>query len=154
MSDSAKSCFPPVVNAQTRLLILGSLPGDASLRAAQYYAHPRNQFWRLLGELLDDDLPGLDYPSRLAALQQHGIGLWDVVAQARRPGSLDAAIRDLSPNDLPALCASCRPCVPLPSMAAPRQASAASSWRAWSASHCCLICLLPVLPIPCLIQPN
>ncbi|PXX50376.1 DNA-deoxyinosine glycosylase [Aquitalea magnusonii] len=106
MSDSAKSCFPPVVNAQTRLLILGSLPGDASLRAAQYYAHPRNQFWRLLGELLDDDLPGLDYPSRLAALQQHGIGLWDVVAQARRPGSLDAAIRDLSPNDLPALCAS------------------------------------------------
>lgn len=106
MSDAAKSCFPPVVNGQTRLLILGSLPGDASLQAVQYYAHPRNQFWRLLGELLGCELVALDYPARLATLQQHGIGLWDVVAQAQRQGSLDAAIRGVSPNDLPALCAS------------------------------------------------
>jgi len=105
MSAAAKSCFPPVVDQHTRLLILGSLPGDASLQAAQYYAHPRNQFWRLLGEVLQQELTTLDYAARLTALQAHGVGLWDVVAQAQRKGSLDSAIRDASPNDLPALCA-------------------------------------------------
>lgn len=105
MPDVAKTCFSPVVDAHTRLLILGSLPGDASLQAAQYYAHPRNQFWRLLGEVTGQNLAVLPYAQRLSAMQLHGIGLWDVVAEARRKGSLDTAIRAASANDLTTLCA-------------------------------------------------
>lgn len=91
---SLKRAFDPIVDAETRLLILGSLPGDASLAAGQYYAHPRNAFWRLIGGVID--WPALDeqpYPDRLAALRGHGVGLWDVIVQAERVGSLDAAIR-------------------------------------------------------------
>lgn len=105
--SNRKASFPPVVDANTRVLMLGSLPGEASLRAARYYAHPQNQFWRLLGTAIDhEDLPGLDYTSRLAALASAGVGLWDVVADAVRPGSLDGAIRDHRPNDLMALATS------------------------------------------------
>ncbi len=95
-----KHCLPPEVDARTQVLILGSLPGEASLAAAQYYAHPQNQFWRLLGALLDTDLHGRAYADRLACLRQHGIGVWDVVGQARRVGSLDTALRDVAFNDL------------------------------------------------------
>lgn len=101
-----KSSFPPVVDDRTRLLLLGSLPGEASLRAVRYYAHPQNHFWRLVGAVIDRDLPAMDYPDRLAALGDAGIGLWDVVADAARVGSLDGAIRDHRPNDLAALVAS------------------------------------------------
>lgn len=102
-----KASFPPIVSPETRLLMLGSLPGEASLRAARYYAHPQNQFWRLLGAVIGrDDLNALDYPGRLAVLATAGVGLWDVVADAVRPGSLDGAIRDHRPNDLAALIAS------------------------------------------------
>lgn len=100
-----KASFAPVVAADTRILILGSLPGDASLAAAQYYAHPRNQFWRLLGAVLGVALADLPYPQRLAAMQQHGVGLWDVVAEASRRGSLDSAIRDARANPLAELVA-------------------------------------------------
>lgn len=92
--------FAPVVDARTRLLILGSLPGDASLKAAQYYAHPRNAFWPLIGGLLGEDLPALDYEARLARLKARGVGLWDVIASAERSGSLDAAIRSPEAADL------------------------------------------------------
>ena len=95
-----KRSFPPVVDANTRLLVLGSLPGEASLAAQRYYAHPRNLFWTLMGEVLAEDLVGLDYEDRLAALLRHRVGLWDVVAEASRAGSLDAAIRDPHENDL------------------------------------------------------
>ncbi|MFV0625643.1 DNA-deoxyinosine glycosylase [Sphingomonas sp. ac-8] len=105
MSDPLKRSFPPVVDADTRVLLLGSLPGERSLAERRYYAHPQNQFWRLLAPVIGVDLPALDYPARLAALQAAGIGLWDVVAQARRTGSSDAAIRDLAANDLAALVA-------------------------------------------------
>lgn len=75
--------------------MLGSLPGRASLGAGQYYAHPRNQFWPLIGEVISQPaLPGRPYGDRLAALAEAGIGLWDVYASAFRPGSLDSAIRD------------------------------------------------------------
>ena len=101
-----KRSFAPVVNAGVRVLILGSLPGEASLAASQYYAHPQNQFWRLLGSVLDwPELAGLAYEDRLAGLLARGVGLWDVVRSARRAGSLDTAIRDHEPNALPALCA-------------------------------------------------
>jgi len=101
-----KASFAPVVGPAVRLLLLGSLPGEASLRAERYYAHPQNQFWRLAGAAIGyEDLHGLDYEDRLAALLENGVGLWDVVADAVRPGSLDGAIRDHRPNDLVALIA-------------------------------------------------
>ena len=96
-----KASFPPVVAANTRVLILGSLPGEASLARGQYYGHPRNQFWRLVGEVVGaPDLPDLDYPERLQALVAAGVGLWDVIASAVRPGSLDGDIRDHEANGL------------------------------------------------------
>nr|WP_314437405.1 DNA-deoxyinosine glycosylase [uncultured Brevundimonas sp.] len=97
--------FAPVVDADTRLLILGSLPGDASLKAAQYYGHPRNGFWRLIGGVLGEDLHALPYDLRLARLKARGVGLWDVIASAERSGSLDAAIRSPEAADLRGLIA-------------------------------------------------
>jgi hypoxanthine-DNA glycosylase len=90
---SVKSGLPPIARADARLFILGSLPGDASLAAGRYYAHPTNQFWRLLGETIGEELQTLSYEGRLARLAQRRIGLWDVIAAANRPGSLDQAIR-------------------------------------------------------------
>jgi hypoxanthine-DNA glycosylase len=97
---SLKRAFDPVVDSRTRLLILGSLPGDASLKAGQYYGHPQNGFWRLVGGVIGIDLVALPYPDRLEALKAAGVGLWDVIASARRPGSLDTAIRDVEAADL------------------------------------------------------
>jgi hypoxanthine-DNA glycosylase len=95
-----KRCFPPVVDTNTRVLVLGSLPGEASLAQGQYYAHKQNQFWRLVGDTIGVDLRSLDYDARLQMLLAHRIGLWDVVAEARREGSLDSNIRDHAGNDL------------------------------------------------------
>ncbi len=94
-----------VAGPGTRLLLLGSFPGAASLAAQQYYEFPRNQFWQLLSAIWQADLGGLAYAGRLQALQDHGLGLWDVYASCRRQGSLDSAIRDAVPNDLPGLAA-------------------------------------------------
>ena len=90
----------PAGSADARLLVLGSLPGEASLAAQRYYAHPTNQFWRLLGAAIGEDLAALDYDARLERLAERGIALWDVVAEARRAGSLDTAIRAATPNAL------------------------------------------------------
>lgn len=95
--------FAPVVDEGARLLILGSLPGDASLDAGQYYAHPRNAFWRLMEAVLGAPLTALSYEARLAALLARHVGLWDVIASAERKGSLDAAIRTPEAADLIAL---------------------------------------------------
>ncbi|WP_207004342.1 DNA-deoxyinosine glycosylase [Trinickia mobilis] len=100
-----KRCFPPVVDRNTRVLVLGSLPGEVSLAHNQYYAHKQNRFWHLVGDVIDEDLPALAYAERLQTLLAHRIGLWDVVAQARREGSLDSRIRDLAANDVAALVA-------------------------------------------------
>lgn len=97
---SFKRCFPPVVDARTRVLVLGSLPGEASLAHQQYYAHKQNKFWHLVGDVIGVDLPARDYEARLQVLLEHRVGLWDVVAQARREGSLDGNIRDHAGNDL------------------------------------------------------
>lgn len=96
-------CFAPVARVDTRLLVLGSLPGVRSLTEQRYYAHPRNQFWRLIGAVIDRDLVALGYESRLAALLEAGIGLWDTVAAATRKGSLDADIRLHAASDISAL---------------------------------------------------
>lgn len=93
-------CFAPIVAADTRLLLLGSLPGAMSLAAGRYYANPRNQFWRLVGTVIERPLETLAYEERLEALLEARIGLWDTVAAARRPGSLDADIQLHESSDL------------------------------------------------------
>jgi TDG/mug DNA glycosylase family protein len=95
---SVKAGMPPIARADARLFVLGSLPGDASLAACKYYAHPSNQFWRLLGDAIGEDLQRLDYPERLDRLAARRVGLWDVIGSATRPGSLDQAIRDAAHN--------------------------------------------------------
>ncbi len=91
--------FGPSISPRCRVLILGTMPGVASLAAGQYYAHPRNQFWDLMGALFGAgrDLP---YVRRLARLRAAGVALWDVVAECERPGSLDSAICREKSNDL------------------------------------------------------
>ena len=90
--------LPPIARSDARLFILGSLPGDASLAAQRYYAHPTNQFWRLLGQAIGEELQPLAYDERLERLAVRRIGLWDVIASASRRGSLDQAIRDAEHN--------------------------------------------------------
>ena len=98
--DGTKIGLAPIAAADARLFVLGSLPGDASLAAKRYYAHPTNQFWRLLGAAIGEDLHGLDYDDRLDRLKARRIGLWDVIASATRLGSLDQAIRGAAHNPL------------------------------------------------------
>lgn len=90
--------LPPIARPDARLFILGSLPGDASLAAQRYYAHPTNQFWRLLGGAIGEELEQLPYDERLHRLAARRIGLWDVIASASRRGSLDQAIREAEHN--------------------------------------------------------
>lgn len=89
----------PVIDAGVRILVLGSFPGAASLLAGQYYAHPRNGFWRLISSVVGDDLAALPYHERLPRLLAHGVGLWDVLGECERVGSLDSAIRKPAAND-------------------------------------------------------
>ncbi len=84
-------CFAPIEDADARVLILGSMPGEASLQAQRYYEHPQNAFWRILGQVVGFD-PVADYDRRLSALRDAGIAVWDVLAECVRPGSLDASI--------------------------------------------------------------
>ena len=97
------TCLPPVIGRLTRLVLLGSFPGAASLAAGQYYAHPRNQFWPLLSALLAEDLVAQPYAQRLQRQRARGLGLWDVIAECQRQGSLDSAIREARYNDLASL---------------------------------------------------
>ena len=86
--------LPPVLAPDARVLILGSFPGEASLSARAYYAHPRNHFWPILGALVGAPLADLPYAERLARVQAHRIGLWDTIVACERRGSLDGAIRN------------------------------------------------------------
>jgi hypoxanthine-DNA glycosylase len=104
MTDAARLLgLPPVIGRATRLVVLGSFPGVASLAAGQYYAHPRNAFWPLLSALWGEDLCAMPYTQRLAVMRARGLGLWDVYASCRREGSLDSAIQSPQRNDLASL---------------------------------------------------
>jgi double-stranded uracil-DNA glycosylase len=94
--------FPPIVSEGSKLLILGSMPGELSLKAGQYYAHPRNAFWHVMGELFGAG-PLLPYLERVVLLQSVGVALWDTLQACKRPGSLDASITEEVANDFPGL---------------------------------------------------
>jgi len=98
--------LPPLVSADTRLLVLGSFPGVASLAAQQYYGHPQNQFWRILHAIYapgTETIIASSYEIRSAWMLSHGVGLWDVYASCERQGSLDSQIRNPVVNDFAAL---------------------------------------------------
>jgi hypoxanthine-DNA glycosylase len=95
--------LPPVVSKTSRLLVLGSFPGVASLQAQQYYGHPRNHFWPIVGALLEVDFVAMTYAQRLQVLQARGLAVWDVYASCERQGSLDQAIRNATYNDFASL---------------------------------------------------
>ncbi len=97
--DSRRRGFPPVIDSNVRILILGSFPSPASLEKKQYYGHPQNHFWKLMGALLGEPLYDIEYAQRLPVLLNHGIGLWDVLHACERPGALDSHIRNAVHND-------------------------------------------------------
>lgn len=102
MPSPAARSFPYSADERARILILGSMPGAESLRQQQYYAFKHNAFWRIMGELFHFP-PETTYPERLEILKANRIALWDVLAECRRPGSLDSSIRAPRPNDIPGL---------------------------------------------------
>jgi TDG/mug DNA glycosylase family protein len=87
--------FPPIETRGSRILVLGSMPGGASLAAGRYYAHPQNLFWRIMMDLLRGG-PELSYAARIRLLKAHGIALWDVLESCVREGSLDSSIEEAS----------------------------------------------------------
>ncbi len=91
LMSSLIQCFPPIADVEATRLILGSMPGVASLAAGQYYAHPQNAFWRIMGDLLSF-APDAPYATRVQAMKRAGIAVWDVLQYCERPGSLDSAI--------------------------------------------------------------
>ena len=138
MSEPRLQGLGPVLDANTRLIVLGSFPGVASLRAQQYYGHPQNAFWKILGELWGLPLAQRPYAERLQALRDHGLGLWDVYASCEREGSLDSDIREPVLNDLASLRQHC------PSLEAIAH-NGGESFR--HARHTRLLCL-PVYRLP------
>jgi len=94
--------FPPAVGDSCRILVLGTMPGVESLRQQQYYAHPRNSFWKIMGDIFEFS-PALPYRERLAILNRNGVGLWDTVKFCEREGSLDSDIKSPEFNDFAAL---------------------------------------------------
>jgi len=92
--EARRRGLPPVIAPDAQVLVLGSFPSAASLAVRQYYAHPRNHFWPIMGAVLDEPLPDLAYADRLARVQAHRVAIWDTIVACERRGSLDAAIRN------------------------------------------------------------
>lgn len=141
MASTIVRSFEPIATPDARILILGSMPGVASLEAGEYYAHPHNAFWRIMGELVGAG-PDKSYPERTRILKARGIAVWDVLKSCTRPGSLDSSIRDEVPNDFATFFA-----------AHPRIAhiglnggKAAASFRKHAVRHCPPNAIATVLP--------
>lgn len=91
------SSFPPIINENSQILILGSIPGVKSLEKQEYYAHPQNKFWSIIFELFNENFTA-DYVEKKAILQKHHIALWDVIDSCERKGSLDSEIKNEEAN--------------------------------------------------------
>jgi hypoxanthine-DNA glycosylase len=100
VTSTRRRGLPPILAADARVLILGSFPSEASLAARQYYAHPRNHFWPVLGALLNEPVAAMSYPARTACVRAHGIAIWDTIIACEREGSLDAAIRNAERGEI------------------------------------------------------
>ncbi len=99
-SRSRRRGLPPVLAPDARVLILGSFPSETSLAARQYYAHPRNHFWPILGAVLDEPLAALPYADRLSRVRRHRVAIWDTIVACERAGSLDSAIRNAERGEI------------------------------------------------------
>ena len=99
--SNSKTSFPSISNAEIEVLILGTLPGDRSLQSGEYFAHPRNRFWKIIANITNNNLPE-NYSVKQDLLLKSGIGVWNVLQKADRKGSLDTAIQNEVPNDIPA----------------------------------------------------
>lgn len=119
--------LPPVVDARTRVLILGSFPGVASLAARQYYAHPRNHFWPIMAAILGEPMTAMPYAVRLARMGARGVGLWDIIVACQRKGSSDGAIRNAELGEI----ARIRRIAPLLAVVCFNGNTAASAEPAW-----------------------
>ena len=93
------SSFQPIINSESKILILGSIPGIKSIEMQQYYAHPQNKFWKIICEIFDEEF-SLNYQERIKILQKHHIALWDVIDTCERKGSLDSEIRNEEANKI------------------------------------------------------
>lgn len=98
-------CFAPAINAETKILVIGTMPGVASLKAAEYYAHPRNAFWKIISRLFNNGKEFQNYQEKISCILAHGIGLWDNLQNCIREGSLDSNIKNAVPNDFETLLA-------------------------------------------------
>lgn len=141
MSAPTVRSFPPIAAPDARILILGSMPGVASLQAGQYYAHPHNAFWRIMGELIGAG-PDKPYSERATILRTHGIAVWDVLQSCTRSGSLDSSIRDEVPNDFARFFARHRRLTHV----GLNGGKAAQSFRRYAALHCPSDVTVTVLP--------
>lgn len=141
MNASIIRSFEPIASPGARVLILGSMPGVASLDAGEYYAHPHNAFWRIMGELVGAG-PDKPYEKRTRILEAHGIALWDVLQSCVRPGSLDADIRDEIPNDFAAFFVA-HPCITHIGL---NGGKAAASFKRHAARHCPEHVVITTLP--------
>jgi hypoxanthine-DNA glycosylase len=139
--------LPPVIAPDARVLILGSFPSEASLAARQYYAHPRNHFWPLLGALLDLPLTDLTYARRLSALRARRIGLWDSIVRCARAGSADAAIHRAELAEI-ALARRRAPELDLVCFNGQTAARAAPLWREAGYAVCALPSSSPAYTLP------
>lgn len=95
--------FDPVIDDETQIIILGTMPGEKSLKKGEYYADPKNQMWKILSEVFGSDFVNSTYQTKLALLKKHKVGLWDVIHECERVGSLDQNILEYVPSDLKTL---------------------------------------------------
>ena len=133
--------FPPIINSETEILIVGTMPSVKSLEAQQYYAHPRNAFWKIIAALYHQGAEFADFQEKKACLLANRLGLWDSLQLCLREGSLDSAITDEQPNDFNTLLAE-HPAVSRPS----------NFSKNIMPLSCCgqsiIFCLQPVRPMP------